>query len=69
VGPYFTCSDSVDGKFIYAYIFETVNLFQTHGLNTSFLVCDGCPANLIAIKTSHGSSGAYSVLPAHTMGD
>ena len=69
VGPFFTCSDSVDGKFIYACVYETVKLFQAHGLKTSLLVCDGCPANLTAIKISHGSSGAYSVLPADTTGD
>ena len=64
VGPYFTCSESVDGKFIYACLFETLRLFQTHGLKTSLLVCDGCPANLSTIKLSHGYCGAYSVLPA-----
>lgn len=69
VGPYFTCSESVDGKFIYACIFETLRLFQAHGLKTSLLVCDGCPANLTTIKTSHGFSGAYSVLPADSTGD
>lgn len=61
VGPYFTCSESVDGKFILACVLETVKLFQTHGLKTSLLVCDGCAANL-TIKTTHGYSGAYSVL-------
>ena len=63
VGPYFTCSNSVDGKFILACIFETVKIFQTHGLTTSLLVCDGCPANLTTIKVTHGHFGAYSVLP------
>ena len=62
VGPYFTCSESVDGKFILACVLETVKLFQTHGLKTSLLVCDGCAANLTTIKTTHGYSGAYSVL-------
>ena len=62
VGPYFTSSDSVDGKFILSCVLETVKLFQTHGLKTSLLVCDGNAANL-TIKVTHGYSGAYSVLP------
>ena len=49
VGPYFTCSESVDGKFILACVLETVKLFQTHGLKSSLLVCDGCAANLTTI--------------------
>ena len=69
VGPYFTCAESVDGRFIYACIFETLRLFQTHGLKTSLLVCHGCPANLTTIKTNHGFSGAYSVLPADSTED
>ena len=61
VGPYFTCSESVDGNYILACMLETVKLFQMHGLKTSLLVCDGCPANLTTIKATHGCSGAYSV--------
>ena len=41
---------------------QTVKLFQTHGLKTSLLVCNGYAANLTTIKTTHGCSGAYSVL-------
>ena len=63
VGPYFTSSDSVDGKFTLSCILETIKLFQTHGLKTSLLVCDGNPANLTTVKVTHGCSGAYSVLP------
>ena len=69
VGPYFTSSESVDGQFIYARLFETLRLFESHGLKTSLLICDGCPANLTTIKLSHGFSGAYSVLPADSTGD
>ena len=36
MSPYFTCSESVDGKLIYACIFETLRLFQAHGLKISF---------------------------------
>ena len=59
VGPYFTSSDCVDGKFILACVMETVKLFQVHGLKTSLLVCDGNAANLTAIKVIHEYSGAY----------
>lgn len=62
VGPYFTCSDSVDSQFILTCILETVKLFQYHGLKTSLLVCDGSPANLATIKATHGHIGAYSLL-------
>ena len=43
-------------------VLETVQLFQTCGLRTSLIVCDGSPANLTTIKLSHRHSGAYSVI-------
>ena len=61
VGPYFTSSGSVDGKFVLACVLETVKLFQLHSLKTSVLVCDGGSSNVAAIKASHGCHGAYSV--------
>ena len=61
VGPYFTLKESVDAQFILSCVLETVKLFQTCGLRTSLIVCDGSPANLTTIKFSHGHSGAYSV--------
>jgi len=67
-GPYFTSSETVDGKFILSCVLETIKLLQMHGLRTSLLVCDGCPANLSTIKLSHGYSGAYSLL-SDTTGD
>lgn len=68
MGPYFTCSESVDGDFILAWLLETLKLFQMHGLGTSLLICDECLANLATIKTTHGYSGAYSIL-SDTTGD
>ncbi|XP_065914376.1 uncharacterized protein [Dysidea avara] len=62
VGPYFTSKESVDAQFILSCVLETVHLFQTCGLRTSLIVCDGSPANLTTIKLSHGHSGAYSVI-------
>lgn len=41
VGPYFTCSESVDGKFILACVLETVKLFQTHGLKLAYWFVTG----------------------------
>ena len=38
VGPYFTCTSSVEGKFVLACVLETVKLFQLHGLKISVLV-------------------------------
>ena len=61
VGPYFTSSSSVKNTFVTSCIFETISLFQCHGLKTSLLVCDGAAANMSTIKASHGHSGAYGV--------
>ena len=56
-------------QFIWSCVLETVSLFQTHGLTTSLIVCDGSPANLATIKFSHGKSGAYSVMPDEACND
>lgn len=61
VGPYFTSSSTVESKFVVACVFETIKLFQFHGLKTSLLVCDGGSANIATIKASHGCNGAYSI--------
>ena len=61
VGPYFTCATTVEGKFVLACVFETIQLFQHDDLKTSLLVCDGGSANIATIKASHGCSGAYSI--------
>ena len=44
-----------------ACVFETIELFELHGLKTSALVCDGGSANVAAIKASHDCHGAYSI--------
>jgi len=61
VGPYFTSASTVESKFVLACVFETIKLFQHHGLKTSLLVCNGGSANITTIKASHGCSGAYSL--------
>ena len=60
-GPYFTSSSSVENTFITSCIFETISLFQSNGLKTSLLVCDGAADNLSTIKASHGCSRAYAI--------
>ena len=61
VGPYFTSSSTVESKFVLACVFETVKLFQFHGLKTGLLVCDGGSSNIATIKATHGHHGVYSV--------
>ena len=41
IGPYFTCSASVESKFVMACVSETIKLFQQDSLKTSLLVRDG----------------------------
>ena len=55
VGPYFTSSKTMEGKFILACVMETV---QLHGLKISLLVCDGVSSNLTA---THGHYGLRKV--------
>jgi len=47
--------------FIASCVFETIKLFQCHGLKTSLLICDGAASNLSTIKATHGHSGAYGI--------
>ena len=61
VGPYYMSATSVEAKFVVACAFETIRLFQHHGLKTSVLVCDGGSSNISAIKASHDRHGAYSI--------
>ena len=61
IGPYFTCSKTMDSKFILSCVFETVRLLHLHGLTTTLLVCDGGAANLSTLKATHGHFGAYPI--------
>lgn len=61
VGPYFTCSKSLESKYILSCVFETIKLFHLHGLKTSLIICDGASPNLALIKATHGHSGVYSI--------
>ena len=59
VGPYFISSSSVENTFVTCCVFETISLFQCHGLKTSLLVCDAAGANMSTSKASQSHSGAY----------
>ena len=59
IGPYFTCSKSLESKYILSCVYETIKLFHLHGLKTSLIVCDGASSNLALIKAKHGHSGVY----------
>ena len=61
VGPYYTSAASVEVKVVVACVFETIKLFQHHGIRTCVLVCDGGSSNIAMIKASHGCYGAYSI--------
>ena len=56
IGPYYSSSESLKGKFILACVFEVMKIFQLYGFQTSVLECDGASANLTALKMSTGCS-------------
>lgn len=61
IGPYYSSSESLKSKFILACIYETMKIFQLYGFQTSVMVSDGASANLTALKTATGISGAYGM--------
>ena len=62
VGSYFTSYSTVEGKFIIACIFETIKLFQFHGLKTSVLYAMEELLILLQSKpVTDRHHGAYSV--------
>ena len=50
VGPYFTSSGSVEGKFILSCLLETIKLFHIYEFRTCALVCDAAASNVSVIK-------------------
>ena len=61
VGPYFTSSSQLESKFIVSCILQCLRIFHLYGFHTSALVCDGASANVSALKSTCGTSGAYGV--------
>ena len=59
IGPYYSSAESLKSKFILACLYETMRVFQLYGFKTSAMVCDGASANLTALKTTTGCSGAF----------
>ena len=64
VGPYFTSSNPLESKFTVSCIIQTLRLFYLYSFHTCALVCDGAGANVSAIKSTCGTSGAYGIGPA-----
>ena len=64
VGPYFTSSSQLESKFIVSCILQCIRIFNLYGFDTSALVCDGASANVSALKSTCGTSGAYGVRSA-----
>ena len=52
-----TCSESIGEKAILVCVMK---VFHSDGRKTSLLVCNGCPANVTTIKTTHRCSGVDS---------
>ena len=61
VGPYFCSSSQLESKFIVACLLQTLRIFHLYGFHTCALVCDGASANIAVLKSTCGTSGAYSV--------
>ena len=61
VGPYFSSSSQLESKFIVSCILQSVRVFHLYGFHTCALVCDGVSANVSALKSTCGTSGAYGV--------
>ncbi|XP_065177028.1 uncharacterized protein LOC135806730 [Sycon ciliatum] len=49
-GPYYTSSKSMDAKFTFACVLDSLWLFHSYGLMVSALVCDGTSTNLTLLK-------------------
>ena len=61
VGPYFTSSSQLESKFIVSCVLKSLWVFHLYGFHTFCLVCDGASANISALKSTCGTSGAYGV--------
>ena len=61
VGPYFTSSGTPDTRFTLSCVLDTIKLFDSHGLSTSLLVCDGASSNLSLIKATQEISCVYPI--------
>lgn len=59
VGPYFTSSSQLESKFVLACVLQSIRVFHLYGFHTSVIVCDGAAANVSALKSTCGVSGAY----------
>lgn len=63
VGPYFSSNSPLESKFIISCLLQTLRVFHLYGFHTYALVCDGASANISALKSTCGESGAYGIKP------
>ncbi len=59
IGPYFTCDQGLEAKFLEACVFDTMYAFSAYGFAVLGLVCDGASCNLSFLKRLCGVSGQY----------
>ena len=59
VGPYFTSSGPLEGKFILSCLLESMKAFHLYGFKTYALVCDAAASNVSVVKATTGVQGAY----------
>lgn len=59
IGPYFTCEQRLEAKFLEACVFDTMYGFAAYGFGVLGLVCDGASCNLACLKRLCGVSGQY----------
>ena len=50
IGPYFTCANSWDHKFLLECVMRTIQAFTLYDFHVRVLVCDGASSNLALIK-------------------
>ena len=59
IGPYFTCENSLEMKFLAACLFEAMYVFEAYNFHILGLICDGASCNLAMLKCLCDRSGRY----------
>lgn len=60
LGPYYTCYESLEHKFVIACVIDSLRKLHTYGFKTKVVICDGASTNLTAIKYFCGHRGTFS---------
>ena len=50
LGPYYTCFESLEHKFVIACVIDSLRKLHCYGFKTKVVICDGASTNLTAIK-------------------